>query len=153
TRLHRPAAWEPAAPPVTVSSLFSGHSAPRGTRTTAPERRHYPAPEGAVPACRSRGAYAARRLATMLVRPLRRQYRCAESGARILLRRFEHRLSRLRRLDLRDLLFDQLDQMVDDAGIPQPVVGDAAEIDLMRVVAAAGEADIGLARLAGPVDN
>jgi hypothetical protein len=33
------------------------------------------------------------------------------------------------------------------------MVGDAAQINLMRVVAAAGEADIGLARLARPVDD
>ena len=38
-------------------------------------------------------------------------------------------------------------------GVLEPVVGDAAEIDLMRVVAAAGEADIGLARLARAVDD
>ena len=48
---------------------------------------------------------------------------------------------------------DQLDQMVDDVGVFQAVIGDAADIDLVGAVAAAGEADIGLARLARAVDD
>ena len=54
----------------------------------------------------------------------------------------------LRRLDRGGLLLDQLDEVVDDIGVLQPVVGKPADIDLVGVVAAAGEADIGLARLA-----
>src|SRR6476660_7106355 len=51
-------------------------------------------------------------------------------------------------LDLRRLLLDQLGQVVDDAGVLQPMVRHARDIDLVRAVAAAGEADVGLARLA-----
>src|SRR3954447_16094369 len=78
-----------------------------------------------------------------------------KEGAQRLLSRFEHllRLISLRRLDLGGLLLDQLDKMIDDIGVLQPVVGDAAQINLMRVVAPAGQADIGLARFAGPVDD
>ena len=43
--------------------------------------------------------------------------------------------------------------MVDDVGVLQAVVGEAADIDLVGAVAAAGEADIGLARLARAVDD
>ena len=50
---------------------------------------------------------------------------------------------RLLRLDLGRLLLDQLDQVVDDAGVLQAMVRHARDIDLMGVVAAAGEADVG----------
>ena len=62
-------------------------------------------------------------------------------------------LGRLRSLDLRRLLLDQLDQVVDDVGILQPMVRHARDIDLVRAVAAAGEADVGLARLARAVHD
>src|SRR6266404_7357831 len=58
-----------------------------------------------------------------------------------------------RRSQLRRLFLHQLDEMVDDVGVFQAVVGEAADIDLMRAVAAAGEADIGLARFARTVDD
>src|SRR5438876_8151355 len=51
------------------------------------------------------------------------------------------------------LFLDQLDEMVDDIGVLQAVVGQAADIHLMGAVAAAGETDIGLARLARAVDD
>src|SRR5580704_14037540 len=70
--------------------------------------------------------------------------RCFESGFFLLL---------FRCFDLGRLLFDQLDEMVDDVGVFEAVVGEAADIDLMGAVAAAGEADIGLARLARAVDD
>ena len=54
-------------------------------------------------------------------------------------------------LDLGGLLLDQLDQMVDDAGVLQPMVRHAGDIDLVRAAAAPGEADVGLACLAGAV--
>ena len=43
--------------------------------------------------------------------------------------------------------------MVDDVGVFQAVVGEAADVDLVGAVAAAGEADVGLARLARAVDD
>jgi hypothetical protein len=43
--------------------------------------------------------------------------------------------------------------MIDDVSVFQAVVSQAADIDLMRAVAAAGEADIGLARLARAIDD
>ena len=46
-------------------------------------------------------------------------------------------LSELRRFDRSGLFFDQFDEVVDDIGVLQPVVGDPAEIDLVRAVAAA----------------
>src|SRR5215831_14910039 len=51
------------------------------------------------------------------------------------------------------LLLDQFDEMVDDVGILQAVVGQTADIDLVGAVAATGQADIGLARLARAVDD
>src|ERR1700680_63426 len=50
--------------------------------------------------------------------------------------------------DFRRLLLHPLDPMIDDALILVPVLRPAGEVDWVRVVAAAGEADIGLARLA-----
>src|SRR5258708_5461577 len=71
-----------------------------------------------------------------------------------LLRGLEFALHRfLCRLDLRRLFLDETDEVVDHALILQPVRCHAAEIDLMCVVAAAREADIGLARLARTVDD
>ena len=69
-------------------------------------------------------------------------------GSGRLLRRFERGcgLFPLCRLDRGGLLLDPLNQVINDIGILQPVVGNSADIDLMGVVAAAGEADIGLAR-------
>ena len=55
------------------------------------------------------------------------------------------------RLDLGGLLFDQFDEVVDDVGVFEAVVGEAGEVDLVGAVAAAGEADIGLARFARAV--
>ncbi len=43
--------------------------------------------------------------------------------------------------------------MVDDVGVSQAVVGEAADVDLVSAVAAAGKADIGLARLARAIDD
>ena len=43
--------------------------------------------------------------------------------------------------------------MVDDCRILQPVMGHAADIDLVCTTPAAGEADVGLARLPRPVDH
>ena len=43
--------------------------------------------------------------------------------------------------------------MVDDVGVFEAVVGEAADLDLVGAVAAAGEADIGLARFARTVDD
>src|SRR5208282_536696 len=56
-------------------------------------------------------------------------------------------------LDLGRLLLDHRDQMIDDVLILEAVVGQAGDVDLMGVVAAAGETDIGLARLARAVDD
>ena len=56
-------------------------------------------------------------------------------------------------LDRRGLLLDELGHMLDDILILQPVMLVAGDIDHMRVVAAAGEADIGFTRFAGTVDN
>src|SRR5262249_45096127 len=95
-----------------------------------------PARYGFLPASRLRkAAPGSRRLRTMTPRPIS----CR------LLRRFERRfrLISLRRLDLGDLLLDQFDKVVDDIGVLQPVVGDPAQIDLVHIVAAAREADIG----------
>src|SRR5688572_11425316 len=55
--------------------------------------------------------------------------------------------------DLRRLGFDQRDQMVDDRLILEPMMRLAGDVDHMRAIAAAGETDIGLARLAGSVDD
>ena len=43
--------------------------------------------------------------------------------------------------------------MVDDVGIFLAVVGEAADVDLVGTVATAREADIGIARFAGTVDD
>src|SRR5690348_10777358 len=48
----------------------------------------------------------------------------------------------LRRLDRGGFLLDQLDEVIDYLAILQPVVGKPADINLVGVVAAAGEADI-----------
>jgi hypothetical protein len=47
----------------------------------------------------------------------------------------------------------QLDEVVDDVGIFEAVIGEAADVDLVGAVAAAGEADVGLARLARAIDD
>jgi hypothetical protein len=59
----------------------------------------------------------------------------------------------LRGFDLGGLFLDQLDEVVDDVGVFEAVVGEAAEVDSVGAVAAAGEADVGLARLARAVDD
>ena len=59
----------------------------------------------------------------------------------------------LRGFNFGGFFLDQLDEVVDDVGVFQAVVGDAADIDLVGAVAAAGEADVGLARLARAVDD
>jgi hypothetical protein len=59
----------------------------------------------------------------------------------------------LLRFDLGGLLLDQLDEVVDDVGVLQAVVGEAADVDLVGAVAAAGEADVGFARLARAVGD
>ena len=43
--------------------------------------------------------------------------------------------------------------MIDDIGVYDLVIGDAVEIDHVGAVAAAGETDVGLARLAWSVDD
>src|SRR6185312_17236190 len=58
------------------------------------------------------------------------------------------RLLALLRFDLGRLLFHHLDEVIDDALILEAVVRHAGNIDLMRIVAATGETDIGFARLA-----
>ena len=58
-----------------------------------------------------------------------------------------------RALDFGRLRLDQLDEMVDDALVLQAVCRHAGKIDLMGIVAAAGETDVGLARLAGAVHH
>ena len=58
-----------------------------------------------------------------------------------------------RGFDLGRLGFDQPDDMVDHVGVLDMVVGDAGEIDHVLAVAAAGDADVGLARFAGAVDD
>src|SRR6185312_4376294 len=63
------------------------------------------------------------------------------------------RLLALLRFDLGRLLFHHLDEVIDDALILEAVVRHAGNIDLMRIVAATGETDIGFARLARPVDD
>src|SRR5207248_8408911 len=89
--------------------------------------------------------------------PASRRRRAAPGSPRTENRRryfgFERRRVRLRRFELGGLFLDQLDQVIDNVGILEPVVGHAADIDLMRVVAAAGKADIGLARFAWPIDD
>jgi hypothetical protein len=57
----------------------------------------------------------------------------------------------LRGFDLRSPLLDRIDEVVDDVGVFQAVVGDATDVDLVGSVAAAGEADVGFARLARPL--
>jgi hypothetical protein len=70
--------------------------------------------------------------------------RCCEAG---------FLFPRLRRFDLGGFFLDQLDEMVDDVGVLQTMVGKTANVDLVGAVAAAGEADVGLARLARAVDD
>jgi hypothetical protein len=55
--------------------------------------------------------------------------------------------------DLGGLVLGQLDEVVDDVGIFLAVVGEAADVDLVGTVATAREADIGIARFAGTVDD
>src|SRR3546814_9148337 len=57
------------------------------------------------------------------------------------------------RLDLGRLGLDQRDDVRDHDGVLYMVVGDARQIDHMLAVAAAGDADVGFARLAGAVDD
>ena len=59
----------------------------------------------------------------------------------------------LRGFDLSGLFLDQLDEVLDDVGVFVAVVGEAADVDLVGAVAAAGEADVGLARPARAVDD
>ena len=59
----------------------------------------------------------------------------------------------LRRFDLGCLLLDQPDEMIDDILVLQPMVRHAGDVDLVGVVAAAREADVGLARLTGAVHD
>ena len=70
--------------------------------------------------------------------------RCCEPG-------FFFRL--LLRFDLGGFLLHQLNEVVDDVGVFEAVVGEAADVDLVGAVAAAGEADIGFARFARAVDD
>ena len=46
-----------------------------------------------------------------------------------------------------------IDEMIDDVLVLEAMVGKAADIHLMRAVAAAGEADVGFARFARAVDD
>ena len=55
--------------------------------------------------------------------------------------------------DLSGLFLDQFDEVVDDVGVFEAVVGEAADVDLVGAVAAAGEADVGFARFARAVDD
>jgi hypothetical protein len=55
------------------------------------------------------------------------------------------------RFDLGGFFLHQLDEVVDDVGVLQAVIGQAADINLVGAVAAAGEADVGFARLARPL--
>src|SRR6516164_832241 len=71
-----------------------------------------------------------------------------------LLRRYQAgAFSSLRRFDLCRLFLDQFDEVVDDVGVFEAVVGEAADVDLVGVVAAAGEADVGFAGFARAVDD
>jgi hypothetical protein len=72
------------------------------------------------------------------------RYCAAEAGCAFVL---------LRGFDLGGFFFDQFDEVVDDVGVFKAVVGEAADEDLVGAVAAAGEADIGLARFARAVDD
>ena len=56
-------------------------------------------------------------------------------------------------LDLGRLGLDQLDDMLDHVGVLDMMVGHARQIDHVLAVAAAGDADVGLARFAGAVDD
>src|SRR3546814_12332118 len=58
---------------------------------------------------------------------------------------------RLGRLDLGGPGFDQFDQMIDDAVVLPAVVRQDLDVDLVGAAPAAGEADVGPTRLAGPV--
>src|SRR3546814_6819383 len=60
---------------------------------------------------------------------------------------------RAARFDLGRLRFDQLHDMADHVGVGDMVVGDPREEDHMLAVASAGDADVGLARFAGAVDD
>jgi hypothetical protein len=49
------------------------------------------------------------------------------------------------RFDFSGFFFDQLDEVVDDVGVFQAVVGQAVDVHLVGAVAAAGKADVGFA--------
>src|SRR5207248_11098016 len=70
-----------------------------------------------------------------------------------LFRGVQRLLARLVGFDLGGLGFDQLHDVIDHLGVFDVVVGDAREIDHVRAVAAAGDADVGLARFAGAVHD
>src|SRR6185436_161981 len=55
--------------------------------------------------------------------------------------------------NLSRLRLDQLDQMIDDALVLQPMMRLAGDVDHVRTMAATGETDIGLTRLTRPVDD
>ena len=63
------------------------------------------------------------------------------------------RLGGLSSLALGRLLLDQARQMLDDVGILHAMVRDTRDVDLMRAVAAAGEADIRLPCLARSIHH
>src|SRR5271165_3072574 len=103
-----------------------------------------PAPGCCAPACCARvGSAAARQQNMVSDRPTVRISSAFPAARRRLFRRLQRRFARFPPcfLDFSGLLFDQLDEMVDDIGVFQPVVGEAADIDLMGPVAAAGKAD------------
>src|SRR5688572_6618931 len=56
-------------------------------------------------------------------------------------------------LELGRLGLDQADDMVDHLLVADVVVGDSRQIDHVLALAAAGDADVGLARFAGTVDD
>ena len=68
------------------------------------------------------------------------------------MRRRKRRLSLLG-LDLRRLLLNQANDVVDHVGIADMMISDPGQIDHMRTVAAAGDPDVGLTRFARPVDD
>src|SRR6185295_13455072 len=49
--------------------------------------------------------------------------------------------------------FDQPDDVIDHVGVLDMMIGDSRQIDHVLALAAAGDADVGLARLAGAVDD
>src|SRR5688500_8727871 len=58
-----------------------------------------------------------------------------------------------RGFELGGLGFDEADDVVDHFLVPNMMVGDSGEVDHVLALAAAGDADVGLARLAGAVDD